>query len=201
MYLSRLLIDPTGPRAARTLARPYLLHQAVMAGFEPQERGESRVLYRVEPERPAGRVMLLVQSETGPDWDRAAERFFGVGLRADAKELRLTLAAEQRLRFRLRANPTVKRDGKRLGLYEEERQRAWLQRKLFGTGAALDQFRVIDEGRVVDRDPALELQSALFEGVLSVQNPEMLLDTVQQGIGSGKAFGFGMLSLAPAGGG
>ena len=62
MYLSRLLLDPIEPRTARTLSRPYLLHQAVMAGFDPDERGETRVLYRVEPERPSGKVILLVQS-------------------------------------------------------------------------------------------------------------------------------------------
>ena len=56
------------------------------------------------------------------------------------------------------------------------------------------------EGLVQDRDPRLELQSALYEGLLSVRDPQALIAALTAGIGSGKAFGFGLLSLAPAGG-
>jgi CRISPR system Cascade subunit CasE len=201
MHLSRLVIDPIEPRAGRTLAQPYRLHQAVMAGFDPETRGKTRVLFRVEPERRAGPVIVLVQSEVKPDWSRAWDRFFGHEIRADVKEWHVALVPGQRLRFRLRANPTVKRDGKRLGLHDEEQQRAWLQRKLEQCGAALGDFRVVDEGLLVDHDPPLEMQSALYDGVLSVRDPGALVDAVLDGLGAGKAFGFGLLSLAPAGGG
>jgi CRISPR system Cascade subunit CasE len=199
MYLSRLVLDPAKPRAGRALARPYLLHQAVMAGFDPEERGDTRVLFRIEPERPPGRVILLVQSEAEPQWNRASERFFGPLICAQMKELRIALSAGQRLRFRLRANPTVKREGKRLGLYGEERQRLWLQRKFDQGGVSVGDFRVVDEGLTTDRDPPLELQSALYEGSLVVRDPGALMDAVRAGIGTGKAFGFGLLSLARAG--
>lgn len=200
MHLSRLAVDPVDPRAGRTLSRPYLLHQAVMAGFDPERRGDARVLFRIEPERPRGRAVLLVQSEVAPEWSRAFDRFFGERGQADVKEARLALSAGQRLRFRLRANPTVKREGKRLGLYGESNQRSWLERKLEGAGSAAVEFRVVDEGLVKDRDAHLELQSALYEGFLQVRDPQALVTAVAAGIGSGKAFGFGLLSLAPAGG-
>jgi CRISPR system Cascade subunit CasE len=35
-----------------------------------------------------------------------------------------------------------------------------------------------------------------FEGLLQVTDPDRLQHTVQQGIGSGKGLGFGLLSLA-----
>jgi CRISPR system Cascade subunit CasE len=35
-----------------------------------------------------------------------------------------------------------------------------------------------------------------FEGILVVENAEALAQTVHKGIGPGKAFGFGLLSLA-----
>jgi CRISPR system Cascade subunit CasE len=44
----------------------------------------------------------------------------------------------------------------------------------------------------------LSLLSVLFEGVLEVTDPDAFHDTLVQGIGSGKAFGFGLLSLARA---
>lgn len=199
MHLSRLLIDPLDARAARALASPYRLHQAVMAGFDPEPRGETRVLFRVEPERKRGRVMLLVQSEIAPRWERAAERFFGEGLDAQVKPAWVELKASQRLRFRLRANPTMKREGKRVGLYGEPSQRAWLERKLVRAGAAAVDYRVLDEGLLTDQEPRLELQSALYDGYLQVCDPQALMAALVEGLGSGKAFGFGLLSVARGG--
>ena len=39
--------------------------------------------------------------------------------------------------------------------------------------------------------------AVLFEGVLEVNDPALLEKAIQEGIGSGKGFGFGLLSLAP----
>jgi CRISPR system Cascade subunit CasE len=217
MHLSKLVVDATDGQTGRTLAEPYLLHQAIMAGFAPDRRGDTRVLFRLEPERPRGRTVLLVQSEAEPEWDRVFDRFFGERIWAEVKELRLALAPEQRLRFRLRANPTVRKRfpdlaGKslRIGIYgdnettAEEKLRAWLDRKLDQAGAVSNDYRVIDEGRVcgwashggVRR--RLEFQSVLFEGTLIARDPQTLQGAIRQGIGSGKGFGFGLLSLAPA---
>jgi CRISPR system Cascade subunit CasE len=43
------------------------------------------------------------------------------------------------------------------------------------------------------------LRSARFDGTLEVTDPGRFRDTLIRGIGSGKAFGFGLLSVAPAG--
>jgi CRISPR system Cascade subunit CasE len=40
--------------------------------------------------------------------------------------------------------------------------------------------------------------AGLFEGVLVCTDPDRLRDAVINGVGHGKAFGFGLLSLAPA---
>jgi len=39
--------------------------------------------------------------------------------------------------------------------------------------------------------------SVQFDGVMKVNDPNRLLETVQTGIGSGKGLGCGLLSLAP----
>jgi len=207
MYLSRLLIDPVPSPALRVLGEPYGLHQVVMAAFDPTARGDSRVLYRVEPERCAGRVMVLVQSDVRPDWQRTRERFRLDGMGAQVKEFEPSLREGQRVRFRLRANPTVKRDGKRIGLFGTEpdgrdRQLEWLRTRLERAGYRVPHtpaaVRVIDEGLVRNREPRLELQSALFEGVVEIRDPEAAAKAVRAGVGPGKGFGFGLLSLAPA---
>jgi CRISPR system Cascade subunit CasE len=47
------------------------------------------------------------------------------------------------------------------------------------------------------RGNPLTFASVLFEGVLEVTDPDRLRDALAHGIGSGKAYGFGLLSVAP----
>ena len=110
--------------------------------------------------------------------------------------------------------------GKRVGLATETEQIRWLLRKgekggfripgewVKGcnpeTGAEIEtpNFRVDarPEGRVRNSKPGHDgdFHAVLFEGVLEVTEPAAFLETIVQGIGSAKAFGFGLLSVARA---
>jgi CRISPR system Cascade subunit CasE len=111
------------------------------------------------------------------------------------------------LRFRLVANPTVKRDGKRHGLLREEEQLAWLARKGHTGGFTLSTGGVVVVplgGRQSHRhDPqrgAVGLVTHVgvrFDGLLMVNQSELFVQTLEAGIGSAKGFGFGLLSIAP----
>jgi len=146
----------------------------------------------------------------------------------EAKTFCLTFVAAQTLTFRLRANPTVKRwlprdrdnldrekKPMRLPITSDENLRSWLDRKGTSGGFRVVTAIVHQEGTLVVRQrrrPAtperdqersarsrkLTFHAVLFEGILQVTDPEALWSTVQQGIGSAKGFGFGLLSLAPA---
>lgn len=136
MFLHRIYLDPRCREARRDLADPYQLHSTLCRAFSRPEHKcpEGEVLWRLEPEVGSdGYPRLLVQSRTAPDWD-------GIGVRgwlaqADAPidlQNRLKLDAlrpGQRYRFRLRANPCVSRNGKRLGLLQLVEQEQWIQRK------------------------------------------------------------------------
>lgn len=130
------------------------------------------------------------------------------------------------LRFRLRANPTKKvdtktgpdgkrRNGRRVALTSEADRLAWLRRKGeqhgFELGSVEQSGRVPDvldvsEGRSVGHRPGaaegqgrLTFGSCVFEGTLRVTRLVDFRQALATGIGSGKAFGFGLLSVAPAG--
>ena len=65
-----------------------------------------------------------------------------------------------------------------------------------------DKITVIQTGYVYfnkTRDAAKgqRLRSARYEGILEVTNPDHFRNTLMRGIGPGKAFGFGLLSIAP----
>ena len=87
-----------------------------------------------------------------------------------------------------------------MGLYREEEQIAWLQRKGEGGGFRVRAVRTGAQDTVGGWDKErhkLTLLAVQFDGLLQVIDPARLRRTVRQGIGSGKGLGFGLLSLAP----
>ncbi len=230
MILSRLLLNPHSRHAQRDLSDVYQLHRTVMSGFPERLPPGERVLFRLD-ESADGRHALLVQSrQTWPEWSRLLEDYLlpsdpfdptpNPAVRQDAPAFR----PGQALRFRLRANPTVKKDrpgqnqGQRVGIIGEEAQLAWLARKGTAGGFRLqDGVNVATLGRAFGlgrkrpnaddaaaADPAawsrarMELLVVQFDGVLEVTDPSRFGETLLSGIGSAKGFGCGLLSLARA---
>ena len=212
MYLSRLILNPRSRRVQREVAEPYQMHRSLMRAFPDNlKEGDERVLFRLEPGRNGG-LILLVQSWMLPDWSWLAEPgargyLLPVGEPNPAvKSFDLDLAPGQTLAFRLRANPTARRTfedkKRRVGLYDEEEQLVWLKRKAEQGGFRLVSVRTAereDVGGKVKRDNEihkLKLAAVRFDGLLQVTDPQRLRETVRQGTGSGKGLGFGLLSLA-----
>ena len=209
MYLTRLILNPRHRRVQKEISDPYQMHRSIMRAFpEDLDTEKERVLFRVDASR-GGPPLLLVQSLAAPDWswlvhDDGARGYL---LSADepnpsVKDFQIELKSGQVLAFRLRANPTVKRKGKRLGLYRDEEQMDWLTRKAEQGGFRLLSARTRNEkvlGGVIhrnSREEHLRVLSVQFEGLLQVVDAQRLRWTVEKGIGSGKGLGFGLLSLA-----
>jgi len=196
MYLSKLSLDPRSRQVVAELNNRYELHRTLMAAFPPDSPG--RVLYRLEQRREHP-PDVLVQSSAPPDWSHL-ERNGYLRRPPRHKEFSPEFRAGQCLAFRLRANPTVTRDGSRLGLLDESEQRDWLARKADRSGFSLRGFRNTPEGflRMRKADRTLTFYSVLYEGALAVTDPASFVEALCEGIGPAKAFGFGLLSTAPA---
>jgi CRISPR system Cascade subunit CasE len=203
VFLSRLLLDPRSRQARREAAEPYELHRTLMRAFGARADA-GRVLFWLDAPRDGGPLVLLVQSEAAPDWAAHAALPGYLAGPPEVKPYAPAFAAGQRLRFRLRANPTVKREGKRLGLLTEEAQLGWLRRKGEAGGFRVLGAVPVEEGLLGGRKDDGERRHTLthlavrYDGVLAVADPARLLEAVRAGVGSGKAFGFGLLSLARA---
>jgi CRISPR system Cascade subunit CasE len=215
MYLSRLILNPRSRRVQSEIADRYQLHRSIMGAF-PDHLGadEERVLFRLDQDTRSGDLTLLVQSWTLPDWSWLAEPNARDYLRPVSvpnpalKEFQLDLASGQTLAFRLRGNPTARRrlpDGskKRVGLQREEEQLEWLERKAERNGFRIRSVRTSHQAKAYGQiyqngdKHRLTFFSVQFDGLLRVEDAEQLEEAVRSGIGSGKAFGFGLLSLAP----
>lgn len=200
MFLSQLWINLRHRPARRDLGDRYELHRTLMSAFPAQLPADERILYRVEEAPRQAYAKALVQSQTRPEW-HTAERL------NDMRYLRRLPAVKSfapqaqaglRLHFRLQANPTVKRQGKRCAIYGERELLAWLARKgeAHGFEAAPLDVRCVKLGKLHGRGRRQTWHGVQFDGVLRVSRPQAFLDGLQGGIGSGKAFGFGLLSVA-----
>lgn len=201
-----------------------LLHAFVPEAEPTAFRARHGVLFRIEPRAAGGTPVVLVQSVTEPDWSRLAALdtyFLHNGEKnPDTKAVAGhydSLAEGQVLQFRLRANPTRKIDtktrpdgtksnGKRVPLREPDALAAWLWRKgerggFAPAGNPCTSVRANPEQDVTARrdgnKSAMTFGSVLFEGRLRITDPEAFRRTLQTGVGPGKAFGFGLLSVAP----
>lgn len=220
MFLNRIHLDLRCKEARRDLANPYQLHSTLCRAFSPPETKcpQGAFLWRLEPETNlTGYPRILVQSRQEPDWTGIPVK----GWLADCDSpINLTgrlkldsLQPGQRFRFRLRANPCVTRNGKRLGLLKQVEQEQWLVRKGALHGFSLPQLlafdysemedervdvRISQEQMLKDRqhsDNAIRIFSVLYDGMLTVTEPVAFRSALQSGIGHGKVMGLGMLSV------
>ena len=58
-------------------------------------------------------------------------------------------------------------------------------------------MRASPETKIISRTKRLTFGAVLFEGELEITNAEDFRNALTHGIGSGKAYGFGLLSIAP----
>lgn len=209
MYLSRLMLNPRSRRVQREIADAYQMHRSLMRAFpDVLDAQDERVLFRLDAQPRTAALTLLVQSLKMPDWSWLAEPgargyLLPVGEPNPwVKPYEVDLAPGQVFAFRLRANPTVKRDGKRRGLLRQEQQLCWLERKAQSGGFQVLGLNLRREGAVTglihreSKSHRLVLLAVRFDGFLRVTDAEALGRTLRSGIGSGKGLGFGLLSLA-----
>lgn len=201
MYLTRLRLDPSSGKARRDLADAYEMHRTLVRAFVSEaNQTPPRFLWRLESQGAWVDPVLLVQSAHSADWSylEALDRYLKSP--AEIKEVPLDglLNPDGRYRFRMRANPTVTREGKRLGLVGEEAQLAWLGRQGVRHGFRIDAAMVTGSEVLAGRkgDTRMRVRWAMFEGVLCPTDSTVLKQALLDGIGPAKAFGCGLMSLA-----
>lgn len=194
----------------------YAWHQRIWEAFPGRPAANRDFLTRLDDTGTALRLLILsVEMPTRPDWcpdnqweSRAVpENFF----------------QHSAYRFSLVANPTIKQvvrlpdgqrknNGKRVPLiHREDRmiqgksvpgQETWLNRKAEQHGFQIHsdfplQIHPRPTEAFIKRGVAGKHAACEFSGVLQVTRPADFLLAATHGIGSAKAFGFGLLCLSP----
>lgn len=215
LYLSRLSLDLRQHQVLRDLQDPFELHRTVLNAFDCARR-DAGVLHRLETHPHLGFPLLLIQSHRNPDWTFLKRSHYILPSNhvdnwntLAVKTFRPCFSEGQVLRFRIRANPTLKkaRDGRhsnRVPLLTRPQQEAWLERRAKLNGFELVNVEVSDSrtetasARPAGSCRTITLYSVQYDGLLRVEEPTRLFAAVRDGVGPSKAFGCGLLSLIPA---
>jgi CRISPR system Cascade subunit CasE len=202
MYFSKLTLNEREKAIYRDLGNAHKLHQRIMQGF-PDETTETprqdwHILYRQEPDS----LIILVQSAIEPYWQRLPQNYLQS---FDVKPLNWEeklLTDGNLYQFRLKANPS-KRDNKTkktIGIYHNSEQIAWLERKGEQNGFKTMGIDVIQTpktyGRKSQESPPISIHTVLFQGILQVTNSNNFIKCLREGIGRGRSYGCGLLSIA-----
>lgn len=220
-FFSRILINPQRREARKLIASPQAMHAAVLAAFPPDvtASAESRVLWRLDVNGPT--YTLYVQSPDEPDIRHIQEAAGWESRPAEVAHLGKLLAkldSGQEWAFRFTGNPVKSlpvENGKRGRVVPHvtaEQQLGWLVHKAGqwgfeiksgqedGTYQAAVTSR--DDQRFSRTDPhqagrrgTVALRQAQFDGVLTITDVELFKESLLKGMGKGKAYGCGLLTL------
>jgi len=225
MFLSRIQLNPRRREARWLMSSPQRVHAAVLASFPDAPTGDldggPRVLWRLDEEVS---TMLYVVSPEQPDFAGLAEQAgWPTTERGTVKPYDALLDAldvGQRWAFRLTANPSRyvrdPADGKarRRGHVTVGHQEQWLVDRApehgfmvaspddAVEGARSGPFSVLTKRSTHEftrgtSSRPVTISTAQFDGELEITDAGLLRKALVSGIGPAKAYGCGLLTLAP----
>lgn len=212
VYLSRITLHTSELLPSQFLhlveRGEYVMHQWLWGLFPGGK--ERQFLYRREELQGAFRFFVLSQDQP------VASAIFDV----QARVFEPALSAGQTLRFSLRANPTICKNGKRHDLlmeakrqlnaqgdsreiwpYQQQAALDWLTRQGEQNGftlreGSIEAYRQQQIRREKSRQ-MIQFSSVDYTGVLVVNDPALFLQRLGQGYGKSRAFGCGMMMIKP----
>ncbi|BCJ58921.1 type I-E CRISPR-associated protein Cas6/Cse3/CasE [Micromonospora endophytica] len=226
MHLTRFLVNTARRGARKLLASPQAMHAAVLSGFprpEDHTRDDARTLWRLDQQQNR-QVVLYIVSPTAPDLTHLVEQA-GWPTSTEGWQSRPydrllgSLDKGQQWAFRLTANPSrtgrktdTSPSSQRFGHVTAAQQTEWLTSRAERNGFTIasqgdGELNLVTYNRQVHRfnrngsKGPVTLVTASYDGVLEVTDPALLRGVLTRGIGHARAYGCGLLTLAPVQGG
>lgn len=205
MFLSRITLNMERYETMGALQETERIHAMIAACFSQNEKK----LWRIDSLK--GKSWLLVLSENPPISDTISKQIGFPGETWETKDyapLMERIKEKTTWHFRLTANPTQSipvqgKRGKVKAISVVPKQREWLQRQgnKHGFLVQQDQFDVVanEWKHFKHKQEEITLLSTTFEGYLTVTDPRLFCETMTQGIGRGKAYGMGLLTVVSHG--
>jgi len=208
--LTRIRLNRHNPTARRDLADAFTLHKTLMRlvpdSLGPSPRQQAGLLFRLDHDYDD--PTLLIQTAAPPDLTRLPAGY-GTAQTRDLTRLLNNLTPGHLIRYRITANATVSRlapedrypGSKKRGtitpLYGEQALAWWHRRAADDAGLHL-QTAEATPARPARRSGKPIHVLTRFDGTATITHPHLLLTALTEGIGRGKPYGAGLLTLAPA---
>ncbi|WP_429884285.1 type I-E CRISPR-associated protein Cas6/Cse3/CasE [Geoalkalibacter halelectricus] len=223
-WLVRMEVDAEVARSERIFDN-YAWHRKLWECLPGRPADDRDFLTRIDPLDGAFRLWVLSKNQpVCPDWcpdedfsikevapSFLSHRFYAFDLKANPVKAIVQRDAQGQPLFKANGK---RKSGKRIPLTDPGELENWIERK--GGTRCFDQatgspvaggFRIVKD-RPLEISPMVEehfrkkKQSAYhggvrFRGTLEVTDRDFFIRTYQEGIGSAKGFGFGLLLLAP----
>ncbi|MFQ6485744.1 type I-E CRISPR-associated protein Cas6/Cse3/CasE [Brachybacterium epidermidis] len=216
--LSRIPINPQLRQGRRMLTNAQVMHAAVLSCFPPDiSTDTARVLWRIDQGENA--FTLYITGPEAPDLRVIVEQAgwsTRPGQTTDYRPFLDRITAGQEWRFRLSANPVKSipgaagSRGRVVPHVTRAHQAEWLTQRSGKHGFEIlrhpeeNAEAMIAVTRTEDlrferagATRPVSIRRAQFDGGLRVTDAELLRRALQQGIGRSRAYGCGLLTLAP----
>lgn len=203
-WLTRIDMNARNGAARADLGNTAGLHRRIMSLF-PDHTGEEprdfyRILHRLDIDTSGPR--LLVQAGTEPQLDRLPDGY-GTTAITDLDRLFERLALGQTVRYRILLNATKKvakgeQAGKRIALGAPDTI-TWWDTRATANGLQLSGDPTLTASSLTGREPGgnkVTFKPWRLDGVANITNPDSVREFIVNGIGKGRAFGCGLLSVA-----
>ncbi|WP_433270620.1 type I-E CRISPR-associated protein Cas6/Cse3/CasE [Actinosynnema sp. CS-041913] len=218
MFLTKLILNVRSREFRRDFADIHDLHRTVMSAYPNTDgdipaRQAHGVLWRLDPTHVG--YTAYVQSHTGPNWTKLPAGYTTAP--AEVRPLQPVLDAVApgcKLGFRLLANPTqdtrpieLKGKTRRVAHQKPEDQITWLIGKGNQHGFVIPTARDGQPDLAPSPVPrmtgrkdgtTITVDAVRFDGHLVITDPTAFTHALITGIGRAKAYGCGLLTLAPA---
>ncbi len=210
MYISKLVLNPMNYYARQNFSSPYEMHRTLCKMFDEVKR--PHILFRIEHlSRKSTEMAVIMQSGEVPDHKKIEENYLLDILIKELPDDELfdVFFKKGIYQFRLAANPVKKQGNRKIGLYKEDEQKRWMERKALQGGFQpslqnIFSFTIGNKKYTENKENKEKIQKkkkniyilgVRYDGILKISEPETFFNTFKNGIGSSKSFGFGLLSL------
>lgn len=209
MYISRVEIDTNNRSKIKDLTHVGAYHNWVERSFpfEITASVRTRKLWRVD--RIAHKNYLIVVSEEKPD-AKSVEQY---GVEGSFETKRYdpfinSMSHGDKMRFRVVLNPVItlsKGKGNRGAVKPHitvEHQMKFLIDRSEKNGFHLnpDEFFIVERGYSTlnkENQSPINFIKVVYEGLLTISDPEIFRHTLTEGFGKHRAYGFGLMTVMP----
>ena len=207
-YFTRIKLNKQRRESMMLLDSPYKIHAAVYAGFpniqtDSNGHNADRILYRLD-NNDNNEYIIYVLSNDKPDYTGFIESYGWPRLDYDKQvqtmdfnKVLKSLHNGMKIAFTLKANTAFRAadTGRIVYISSIENKMNWLRKK-FESCADYDDNNVIIIGTGVEHAKS-DMNYAVFQGIMTITNVNDFRELMLNGIGRNKAFGMGLITIAP----